>query len=67
MMIWALKRLNIESILSRIIIYKILIHKSRERLMKVSLKIEFKISKRYFSVILILIIDIKEIDEEKPD
>jgi hypothetical protein len=46
MMIWALKRLNIESILSRIIIYKILIHKSRERLMKVSLKIEFKISKR---------------------
>ena len=57
MMIWALKRLNIGSILSKIIIHKILIHKSQERLMKFSLKIEFKIRKRLISVILILIID----------
>ena len=56
-MIWALKRLNIESILSRIIIHKILIYKIQERLMKFSLKIEFKIRKRLISVILILIID----------
>ena len=57
MMIWALKRLNIGSILSKIIIHKIFIHKSQKRLMKFSLKIEFKIKKRLISVILILIID----------